>query len=393
MLSDKILDNLPQEVRRRVEPYVEAVNLMTQTNNAKVLRSMAGAGVRGLILQRGKQGVPTTMPSHHRVYFDWTYPKDQPEMRDLYTRAKEQQWNGDDLPWHIDVDPENPEKPILPPKFMDFESLRSRGIRLTPLEERRLNASVASWMLSQFLPGEQGALFAAAQVTEAVQFFDGKLYGATQVVDEGRHVEVFHRYLDTKLNKLYQINDNLFVIIDALIQDSRWDVKFLGMQIMVEGLALGAFGTLYQMTNEPMLKQLLKMVIQDEARHVHYGVIALRDHFRNELTDSERREREDWAFEVALLMRNRFLSFEVYEEWFEHKLTRKEWASFVTESPGFALFRQVMFKRLVPNLREIGLLSDRIKPHYERAGLMKYYQGKSANQLTSEQLIADLDAA
>ena len=393
MLSDKILDNLPQEIRRRVEPYFEAVHLMTQTNNPKVLRSMAPAGVRGLILQRGKQGVPTTMPSHHRVYFDWTYPKDQPEMRDLYTRAKEQQWNGDDLPWHIDVDPENPEKPILPPEFMDFEALRARGIRLTPLEERRLNASVASWMLSQFLHGEQGALFAAAQVTEAVQFFDGKLYGSTQVIDEGRHVEVFHRYLDTKLNKLYQINDNLFVIIDALIQDSRWDVKFLGMQIMVEGLALGAFGTLYQMTNEPMLKQLLKMVIQDEARHVHYGVVALRDHFNNELSDAERREREDWAFEVALLMRNRFLSFEVYEEWFEHKLSRKEWAGFVTESPGFALFRQVMFKRLVPNLREIGLLSDRIKPHYRRAGLMQYYDGASANQLTGEQLIADLDAA
>jgi hypothetical protein len=276
---------------------------------------------------------------------------------------------------------------------MDYEALRRAGIRLTDLEERRLNASVASWMLSQFLHGEQGALFAAAQVTEAVQFFDGKLYGATQVVDEGRHVEVFHRYLDTKLNKLYQINDNLFVIIDALIQDSRWDVKFLGMQIMVEGLALGAFGTMYQMTNEPVLKQLLKMVIQDEARHVHYGVLALRDHIRNELSDAERAEREDWAFEVAILMRNRFLSFEVYEEWFEHKLSRKEWAKFVTESPGFALFRQVMFKRLVPNLREIGLMSDRIKPHYQRAGLMQFYDGASANQLSGNQLIADLDAA
>ena len=393
MLADKILDNLPQEFRRRVEPYVEALSVMTQTDNPKVLRSMAPSGVRGLILQRGKQGVPTKMTSHHRVYFDWSYPNDQSEMRDLYTRAKEQQWNGDDLPWHIDVDPENEERAILPDQFMDFQALRSAGIRLNEREQRRLRADNASWILSQFLHGEQGALFAAAQVTEAVQFFDGKLYGATQVVDEGRHVEVFHRYLDTKLNKLYQINDNLFVIIDALIQDSRWDVKFLGMQIMVEGLALGAFGSIYQMTNEPMLKQLLKMVIQDEARHVHYGVIALRDHFRNELSDAERREREDWAFEVALLMRNRFLAFEVYEEWFEHKLSRKEWAAFVSDSPGFAIFRDVSFKRLVPNLREIGLLSDRIKPHYEQAGLMKYYQGASANQLTSDQLIADLDAA
>ncbi len=83
-------------------------------------------------------------------------------------------------------------------------------------------------------------------MTEAVQFFDGKLYGATQVMDEGRHVEVFNRYLDTKLNKLYQVNDNLFVIIDSLMTDGRWDMKFLGMQIMVEGLALGAFGTLYR---------------------------------------------------------------------------------------------------------------------------------------------------
>ena len=98
-------------------------------------------------------------------------------------------------------------------------------------------------MLSQFLHGEQGALFASAQVTEAVQFFDGKFYGATQVMDEARHVEVFLRYLESKMNKLYTINDNLFVIIDSLMTDSRWDMKFLGMQIMVEGLALGAFGT------------------------------------------------------------------------------------------------------------------------------------------------------
>src|SRR6185369_7049684 len=118
--------------------------------------------------------------------------------------------------------------------------------------------SVASWMLSQFLHGEQGALFAAAQVTEAVQFFYGKLYGSTQVMDEGRHVEVFHRYLTEKLGKLYEINDNLFVIIDGLMGDSRWDMKFLGMQIMVEGLALGAFGTIYKQTKEPLLRELLR---------------------------------------------------------------------------------------------------------------------------------------
>jgi len=100
-------------------------------------------------------------------------------------------------------------------------------------------------------------------------------------------------------------------------------MKFLGMQIMVEGLALGAFGTLYRETSEPLLKSLLQNVIQDEARHVHYGVLALRDHICEHLSDRERREREDWAFEVALLMRNRFLMHEVYEEWFEGLMSRQ----------------------------------------------------------------------
>ncbi|MFW5921187.1 MAG: ferritin-like domain-containing protein, partial [Polyangiales bacterium] len=264
---------------------------------------------------------------------------------------------------------------------------------LTPKEEAELRHSIVAWMLSQFLHGEQGALFASAQVTEAVQFFDGKLYGSTQVVDEGRHVEVFHRYLDTKMNKLYQINDNLFVIIDALMADSRWDMKFLGMQIMVEGLALGAFGTLYRLTNEPLLKELLKMVIQDEARHVHYGVLALKEHVTEHLTEAERREREDWTFEVALLMRNRFLAYEVYEEWFEGILTRAQWRHLIQTAPGMEEFRRVMFSRLVPNLREIGLLSDRILPHYRRVGLDRWMGGAAAPELSGEQMIADLDAA
>jgi ribonucleotide reductase beta subunit family protein with ferritin-like domain len=266
-------------------------------------------------------------------------------------------------------------------------------VHLSASERRAFTSSLTAWMLSQFLHGEQGALFAAAQVTEAVQFFDGKLYGATQVMDEGRHVEVFHRYVEEKLGKLYQINDNLFVIIDALMSDSRWDMKFLGMQIMVEGLALGAFGTLYRLTKEPLLKELLKNVIQDEARHVHYGVLALREHITKELSESERREREDWAFEVALLMRNRFMAYEIFEEQFQGAISRAQWREFVLRTPGLEEFRTVMFSRLVPNLREIGLLTPRIIPHYERVGLMKYFGGAAADKLSGDQMIRELEQA
>jgi hypothetical protein len=393
MLTKRILESLPLKVRNQVDSYLEMFGLLREIKDPKVLKSLGPSGLRGLLLKRGKQGRPTKFKARHSAYFDWQYPADQPEMAELYTRAKQGQWDGATyLPWSIDVDPLNPEVPILPDGYLDYSVLEGFGVHLDAKQKLELRHSLVSWMLSQFLHGEQGALMAACQVTEAVQFFDGKFYGATQVVDEGRHVEVFHRYLDTKLNKLYQINDNLFVIIDALMEDSRWDMKFLGMQIMVEGLALGAFGTLYQQTREPLLKELLKMIIQDEARHVHYGVLALREHITGHLTPSERNEREDWAFEVALLMRNRFMAYEVYEEWFEGKISRAQWREFVLRAPGMERFRQVMFSRLVPNLREIGLLSDRIKRHYDRVGLMKYFGGASANELSGDQMIAELDA-
>ena len=242
--------------------------------------------------------------------------------------------------------------------------------------------------MPQALHGEQGALFAACEVTEAVQWTDGKLYGATQVVDEGRHIEVFHRYLSQKLGKVYEIDDNLYTIIDALMTDSRWDMKFLGMQIMIEGLALGAFMTIRQQTSEPLLRELLKYVITDEARHVHYGVVALGDYFKNVLTEKQRQEREDWAFETAVLMRNRFLAHEFYDEYYGHVMTRKEWDRLMMDSRFMRSFRQTMFQRIVPNLKRIGLISDRIRPHYASLGLLVYEGEKAAPDLSASDLLA-----
>ncbi|NVB36281.1 ferritin-like domain-containing protein [Pseudenhygromyxa sp. WMMC2535] len=379
-------------MRAQVDSYFEALSVFMEIRDPKVLRALGPSGVRGMLLQRGKQGEPTRIPVRYAAHFDWTYPADQPEMAELYRRAKLGQWDADELPWETQVDPFDPSTPLLPERFLDSRSLGDQlGIRFSDDEFAKISFSVACWLLSQFLHGEQGALFAAAQVTEAVQLFDGKLYGATQVMDEGRHIEVFSRYLDQKLGRLYQINDNLFVIIDSLMSDARWDMKFLGMQIMVEGLALGAFGVIYKVTGEPLLRALLERVIQDEARHVHYGVLALREHITKQLSARERQEREDWAFEVALLMRNRFMVYEVYEEWFEGLMSRERWRAFISEAPGMRMFRQVMFSRLVPNLRAIGLMSERIMPYYEKVGLLRYLDGASADQLSAERMLLDLD--
>lgn len=390
-MMNKLTNLLPLNMRRRVEPILELFSIMKGVKNLNTVAAMLPSVLRGFVLRQGRQEGMTHMISGHEATFDWSYNFNHPEMKDLYTRAKQNQWDADTaLDWSIDVDPLNPEVPLIPERFLDLPKLTTR-FKLTRKEQMQLQHSVTAWMLSQFLHGEQGALYAAAQVTESVQWMDGKLYGSTQVMDEGRHVETFHRYLDQKLNKLYVINDNLFTIIDSLITDSRWDMKFLGMQIMVEGLALGAFGTLYRMTSEPLLQNLLRYIIQDEARHVHYGVLALREHFTQHITETERREREDWSFEVALLMRNRFMAHEVYEEWFEGRMSRREWNDLVIHSPGMQEFRQVMFSRLVPNLDYIGLLSDRVKQHYSDAGLIQFVGGQNATELTAEKMIHDLD--
>ncbi|HLL24226.1 MAG TPA: ferritin-like domain-containing protein [Kofleriaceae bacterium] len=360
-----------------------------QRGNLAVLKSMLGPAWRGLIKQEAKGSGQSSLMVAHEAHFDWQYTRDRPEMAKLYEAAKTSQWNAStDIDWSIDVDPDNPERALLPDSYVPVAGTPIwEG--LSRKEKNKQLHAITSWMLSQFLHGEQGALFAACQVTTAVPWLDGKLYGSTQVVDEGRHVEVFHGYLTRKLEKLYEINDNLYVIVDALMTDSRWDVKFLGMQIMIEGLALGAFGTLRQMTREPLLKNILKMVITDEARHVHYGVLSIQEFIQTGISERERREREDWALEVAVLLRNRFLAHEFYDEFYAHAMTRKEWDALVQQSQMMQLFRKTMFKRIIPNLKRIGLLSDRVRPYYEQYGMLAYEHGRAAPELSAQDLLDD----
>ena len=352
----------------------QAVSALLPARDPRILTTVGPSAIRGRILRRGKQGVPTTMPASHASYFDWSYPSDYEGLTELFREAQASQWQVDELPWHIEVDPYDPQVPLISDDFLDFALIeRITGVEIAP--ERRLQhrADVFTWMMSQYLHGEQAALVASAQITESVRFFEGKLFGATQVADEGRHVEVFHRYVSQKLEKLYQIDDNLFVLIDALITEGRWDVKFLGTQIMVKGIALGAFSTLCEETSEPLLTALLQKVIADERRHLSYGVRALRDHIIPELSESERREREDWAFELAVLMRDRFLGYEIFQESFDGMMTRPQWRRLIRESAGMERFRSSLFGLWGPSLRSVGLLTSRIEPHYAQAGLKGYF--------------------
>ena len=297
---------LPRSVRLKLESWADHIHALSNVNNLQVLRRMAPSAMRGLFLQRGRRA-HASMSANHEAYFDFRYPNDNAKMRALYEKAKRLHWNGStDLDWKQSVDPLNPEVPILGKDFVDWRALENLNVRMNTKEQREFLWSVCSWMLSQFLHGEQGALMAAAQITEATPIFDGKFYGATQVMDEARHVEVFSRYLNEKMERRYEINDNLFTIIDGLMTDSRWDLKFLGMQILVEGLALGAF-SVHRMTDEPLMKKCFDGSSR-RGSACQLQAIALKPIYTQQLTEKKRQEREDWAFEVVVLMKNRFLT-------------------------------------------------------------------------------------
>jgi rubrerythrin len=174
------------------------------------------------------------------------------------------------------------------------------------------------------------------------------------VVDEARHVEVFSQYLDQKLGGIkYPVNTHLGSLLDDIIQDSRWDMTYLGMQIMVEGLALAAFGFMQQTTEEPLLKKLLRYVMADEARHVAFGVLSLQEVYQ-ELTAAELRDRQEFAFEAALQMRDRFMRQEVWERM---GVDVKDMVKFTLAMPDeLRIFQKMLFSKIVPNCKKLGLL-------------------------------------
>jgi len=307
--------------------------------------------------------------------FTWDYSLSRPALRKLYEKAKVGQWNGStDLDWSINVDEEKQVAMDLAAFASGLTPAHYGGTTLSKwgdkewtefaIEQRR-------WSLSQFMHGEQGALICTAKIVETVPWYDAKLYASTQVVDEARHVEVFARYLDEKLGGSYQINAHLRMLLDDIVNDSRWDMTYLGMQIMVEGLALAAFGNMQQMTNEPLLKKLLRYVMSDEARHVAFGVLSLQEIY-GEMSDKEIKERQEFAYEASVRMRDRFMSQEV---WSRMGVNPRDVVPLVLNDPTREVFQQMLFAKIVPNCKKLGLLDRNdswLRRRFEEMGVIQF---------------------
>jgi uncharacterized protein YbaR (Trm112 family) len=261
--------------------------------------------------------------------------------------------------------------------------------KLSEKDKGELRRHYASWQFSQFLHGEQGAMICAARIVESAPDMDAKFYSATQTMDEARHAEIYGRFLHEKIGLVYPINDNLQALLGDTLRDSRWDMPYLGMQVLIEGLALAAFGMIRDTTDKPLPKQILAYVMQDEARHVAFGRMALRDYYR-QLTDAELREREEFVIEGCHLMRDRLRGTEVLENF---GIPKAEAERLSEHSEFLRLFRKLLFSRIVPCVKDIGLWGKRLQQAYVDMGVLELGDSDLDLLMTQDEEIAErLDA-
>lgn len=295
--------------------------------------------------------------------YNWDYKVQDDRIKKLYDLGKQLNWDPEmdinwDRPW-----PEEERSPELM-NLHDYPPY----LALSSKEKDEFWLHMNAWSLSQFLHGEQGALLVASQLCSCAPTFNAKLYAASQTFDEARHVEVFNKYLQQRIGMSYPINTHLKSIIDKILTDERWDMKFIGMQIVIEGLALSAFNTTRETTPDPVLKDIVYLVTRDEARHVTFGVNYLEE-FVQTLSDEEREERAQFAYEACVVSRERLVATDVFRHFgWDVEATREK----VLEGFVMSTFRNLLFQRVIPNLGRIGLLTDRIRPKFEELGILEF---------------------
>ena len=304
-----------------------------------------------------------------KTLWKFDYESNLKALRDLYEIAKKEQWNAaTDIPWELEIDTDGD---ILDPRqdlFRRFDFVKA----LPEEKQKELSIRRAAWTLSQFLHGEQGALLCCGQLVEVVPDIDGKLYAATQVIDEARHVEVFHKYVD-RLHQVYPIDPTLQAVINAILQADMWQKKCVGMQVIVEGLAMGSFKIMKEGTSDPLLRSIVELTAQDESRHVSYGLIYMRDELPR-MPDPEREEVEDFAFgAVEALVGRRagggISQGAVFSDLgIDPEAAREEIRTKLAD-PEFRAGRPDAFRDyVVPQLERLGIISERTAPKYRELG-------------------------
>jgi hypothetical protein len=342
----------------------------------------AAAGPLGAL--PGAETTDTTVKlvnDHAQRIFLWNYERSRDQLVTLYNRASTSQWSSvRDLDWSTEVDPEKHVQAAGPQMQVYREAAAIPGSPLASWRDKEfidLGVELQKAQLSQFMHGEQGAMMTAAKIVETVPWIDARYYASTQTMDEARHTEVFARYLHEKLGEAYPMSPFLEEQITVLLEDSRWDIAYLGMQVIIESLALAAFGDMHRRTEEPLLKKLLRYVMSDEARHVAFGILTLSELYAG-LSEPELKDRQEFLIENTLRNRTRATTPEVWERLGVEPAALLPFLIEASQKLKMGFNRQFMagfFSKLVPNVRKLGLLDANngyLRQAWGEAGLLEW---------------------
>jgi hypothetical protein len=317
------------------------------------------------------------------IQFNWEYDDGSAPLLDLYEKGKRQQWDASErLDWSLQLDPENPMQ-LKDESISIYQT--DYWQRMTDKEKAWLRRNLQANSISQFMHGEQGALIATAKIVATVPDVNAKFYAATQVMDEARHVEAYKRLLHEKFDLAYPITPSLKTLLEQTLTDRRWDMTYLCMQVLIEGLALSAFQAIRDKSGNTLAGAVNAYVMQDEARHVSFGRLALREYYP-ELSDAERDEREEFVVEALYFMRDRFNQSEVWER---SGLPVEKLNELHYQSKQMNSFRGRLFSRIVPTVKDIGLWGTRVQKAFTEMGVMDYAKIDVVEQLANDGRVAD----
>ena len=315
--------------------------------------------------------------------FTWNYDTQSEELLRLYSKGKQQQWDAEKrIDWSQEVDPDDPMQ--IAEEMMPLHGTPLYA-KLSARQRSDLRYHSQVHNLSQFLHGEQGALVCAARIVQDVPTLESKFYAATQVMDEARHVEAYRRLLKEKFRFVYPIAPPLQQLLERALTDKRWDFTYLGMQVLIEGLALAAFQRIRDYAKNALCQAVNAYVMQDEARHVAFGRIALREYYP-QLTAAERREREEFVIEGSYFLRDRLNSEEM---WASIGIDPKDAMAAHGASEGQVRFRKRLFSRIVPTVKDIGLWSERVQKAYADMGVLHYGERNAQEMLDHDAAVAE----
>jgi hypothetical protein len=208
-----------------------------------------------------------------------------PAEAELYEKLKAYQWNATtEIDWT---------RPVQNFTEEEYESVKRTYSRE---DYGQIRGQQRAFTFTNLFLGEQAAMALCAQLLNDVPEMETKLCLAGQVIDEARHVEVFGRYLE-KLGHEAPLNPALEELVHRLLDSDHYGEKIVGMQIFLEGIAVGLFQRFQKDSPDPLLRDLIGLVLRDESRHAGFGVIYLADRFKA-VSTAERRRVEDFVSDL-----------------------------------------------------------------------------------------------